>query len=278
MISDHANQDERLLREENARLRQRMEELETTLEESLGTVQAIREGLVDAVVIDRDELPSVLTLEQADRMYLRLAQEAANVGTFDWDFASGHIQGSEIFWSLLGVASASAQHPFSEWENRVFADDRQRFQLRLEGALSQNGQFRHEFRVLLDNEETHWLSARGAVIRDVQGVPGRLVGITIDITDRKRAEEELRRRAAEFQAHFNIRTVGNAQADPETGRLLLVNQALCELTGYAESELLSRTLWDITSPDDQEVNEQQFRELTLGQRPSITFEHRLVRK
>src|SRR4051812_31856266 len=229
MISDHASQDARMLCEENARLRERIGELEATLEESLGTVQAIREGLVDAVVVDRDESPAVLTLELADRMYLRMAQEAAKVGTFEWDLASGHVKGSEIFWSLLGLTSASAKHHFREWETRVLADDRDRFLLGLEEALTRRAEFRHDFRALLADGETRWLSARGAVLRDARGEPRRLVGITLDTTDRKRAEEELQRSAAEFQAHFNIRTVGNAQADPVTGRLLLVNEALCEL-------------------------------------------------
>src|SRR3954454_4807829 len=89
------------LRKENARLRQRIQELETELEEPLSTVHAIRQGLVDAGVIDRDAVPEIMTLEAASDMYLRLAQHAANVGTWQWDWASDEIVGSEMFWALL---------------------------------------------------------------------------------------------------------------------------------------------------------------------------------
>ena len=71
------------------------------LEEPLSTVHAIRQGLVDAVVIDRDVVPEIMTLEAASDMYLRAAQQAAKVGTWQWDLASDEIVGSEMFWALF---------------------------------------------------------------------------------------------------------------------------------------------------------------------------------
>jgi PAS domain-containing protein len=90
------------LRRENAQLRARVRELEETLDEPIATLQAIKAGLVDAVVVDRDEIPEVLTLESAEEMYLRLAQQAARVGTWDWDLETGELRGSPSFWFLFG--------------------------------------------------------------------------------------------------------------------------------------------------------------------------------
>src|SRR5215213_528092 len=103
------------LRRENEELRARVKELGQALEEPLATVQAIRDGLVDAVVVDRSEVPEVLTLESADEMYLRLAQQAAKVGTWEWDVATGRLNASRTFWQLLGEASPPSQADIGFW-------------------------------------------------------------------------------------------------------------------------------------------------------------------
>src|SRR5690606_34661850 len=69
---------------------------------------------------------------------------------------------------------------------------------------------------------------------------GRVLGyfaLTHDVTSRKRAEEALREREAEFRAIFELAGSGKAQIDPATGLHLLVNQKLCELFGYSQEEI-----------------------------------------
>jgi PAS domain S-box-containing protein len=88
----------------------------------------------------------------------------------------------------------------------------------------------------------------------------------------------LRRRAEEFRAHFNLTTAGNVQADAESGRFLLVNDAMCQMIGYSEIELLGRTIWDITDPRDREENEHLLAALMRGERLSFEFEKRFIRK
>src|SRR4051812_8376915 len=118
------------LKEENARLRERIQELETELEEPLSTMHAIRQGLVDAVVIDRDAVPEIMTLEAASDMYLRLAQQAAKVGTWQWDSASDEIVGSEMFWALLSERPQFHAN-YSVWEQHIAPEEREEFRAKL---------------------------------------------------------------------------------------------------------------------------------------------------
>src|SRR4051812_8721656 len=122
------------LKNENAVLCERVRQLEEALEEPLSTVHAIREGRIDAVVIDRDAVPEIMTLESASDMYLRLAQRAARVGTWQWDLTTNQVNGSELFWSLLG--ERPHQHAdFSVWEQHIPTDEREKFAAKVEAAV-----------------------------------------------------------------------------------------------------------------------------------------------
>jgi PAS domain S-box-containing protein len=75
-----------------------------------------------------------------------------------------------------------------------------------------------------------------------------ILGINIDITDRKIAEQALRESEERFYHAFQYAPIGMALALPE-GNYIKVNRALCSLTGYSRKELLSKTFQDITHPE-----------------------------
>ena len=110
---------------------------------------------------------------------------------------------------------------------------------------------------------------------------GRLAtteGLLSDITERKRAEDALRQSEKQFRAIFEMASVGMAQADPQTGRLLHVNQKMCAITGYPKDELLARRVSDITHPDDRGSDWVMFQRVVRGEAPSYHVEKRYVRK
>lgn len=76
-----------------------------------------------------------------------------------------------------------------------------------------------------------------------------LLGISTDITDKKHAEEDLKLSESRFRNAFEHSAIGMALISPE-GKWLKVNKRVCEIVGYSEEELMSRTFQDITHPDD----------------------------
>jgi two-component system sensor histidine kinase UhpB len=98
-----------------------------------------------------------------------------------------------------------------------------------------------------------------------------------DISQIRRAQEEMRIAREFFQYTFDAAPVGMAIADIE-GRYTRVNRSMCEFTGYSESELLALNYADITHPDDIERNMAARQALLDAQCQSFQMEKRYIRK
>src|SRR5205823_376390 len=125
---------------------------------------------------------------------------------------------------------------------------------RLEGAVrrylaGETTEFETEIRLHHKDGSYRTMLARGAAVRDAAGKPIRMVGVIIDITDLKRAEEALRESEERFRGTFENAAVGIAHVDA-AGRFLRVNEKFCAIVGYSRAELLQRSYQDITHPDD----------------------------
>ena len=115
------------------------------------------------------------------------------------------------------------------------------------------------------NKEGSWrrLEAIGANLLHDPSIQGIVIN-SRDLTEREWAEEMLRESEERFRATFDQAAVGLAQVAPDAS-WHRVNQRLCEITGYAEDELLETTFREITHPDDLEAELEQARQLLVGE-------------
>jgi PAS domain S-box-containing protein len=114
-------------------------------------------------------------------------------------------------------------------------------------------------------------------LRDASGEAAGAVNMLVDITERKRAEEELARSEERFRSAFAHALVGMAFTDLQ-GRFLQVNDAYCEITGYTEEEHRRLDFASIIHPADRERHLALIRQLSAGDIPSFFIEKRYVRK
>ncbi len=123
---------------------------------------------------------------------LALAQRAGLSGVWDWHLPSDRVRWSGEYADLVGLPATAGGDP-REWLATVDPRDRDRVESRIADAVRTAGTWEEEFRVVHPGRGPRWLSARGRVYRDGDGEPERFIGIAMDVTERHRAEEELRR-------------------------------------------------------------------------------------
>lgn len=105
---------------------------------------------------------------------------------------------------------------------------------------------------------------------------GHAIIVTVDITDRKRVEEALRDSEARMRAILNQATAGIVRKKLD-GTLNFVNQAFASMLGYISSELVGKSIWDFTHPDDMPENKRLYDQLMLDGLP-FQLEKRLIRR
>lgn len=128
---------------------------------------------------------------------LRLAQRAAGAGLWDWDLATNQITWSEEYYQLHGI-SASVPPSYENWLASILRPDRDRVNQAILEALESNRGLAVEFRILHPIDGVRWLTIMGQTIYDTDGHPRRMTGISLNITERKQAEEALSHRAQEL--------------------------------------------------------------------------------
>lgn len=105
----------------------------------------------------------------------------------------------------------------------------------------------------------------------------RLLMIVEDATEKARIQQALRESEKAFISAFEYAAIGMALVSPE-GRWLKVNRSLCEVVGYSEAELLTRTFQDITHPDDLETDLHYVRQMLSGEIQTYQMEKRYLHK
>lgn len=127
----------------------------------------------------------------ASESLLRLSQEAAHIGSYDW-----HIGGGPNLWSdehcrLFGIEPSGGRSiPTDLWREIIHPDDLPMLEQRIAEIVETGGSGEIEHRIRT-SRGVRWLYGRGQLVRE-KGKPTRLIGINMDITERKLLEEELR--------------------------------------------------------------------------------------
>lgn len=145
-----------------------------------------REYLVDVKQRKRVEE----ALQKTDEEF-SLAFEAAHLGWWIWNEHTGHVIVSEGTRAVLDLPRA-AEISLHTFLSAVYPDDRERVDETLRQSLEKRTYYLVQYRVSGPGGAIHWVEARGRTYGGSNGVPLQILGVCMDITERKLAEEELR--------------------------------------------------------------------------------------
>lgn len=150
---------------------------------------------------------------------LVMAQKAAHCGMFDWDLEHGTRRWSDLVAELYGFGPQQFTGTEQEWFQCMLPEDRESTIAAFQRSL-QTGAFEADFRIRRrDNGEVRWMSARGLVRYDSAGKPVHVAGLSIDVTERKGAEEELKKAHDQLEARVQERTAELRAAEEDLRKL-----------------------------------------------------------
>lgn len=147
---------------------------------------------------ERRETENALRLSEER---LRLALDAAHMGTWDWDIEKGTVSWTDNVEHIFGLQKGSFLGTYDEYLKLVHSADREMVQ-RLNNQIlaGPRDDYTVEHRILLSSGEIRWIEGRGRVYRDSGGKPSRMAGTIADVTRRKEVENEL----AQWQNRYEL--------------------------------------------------------------------------
>jgi|HubBroStandDraft_6_1064221.scaffolds.fasta_scaffold00071_5 PAS domain S-box-containing protein len=198
--------------------------------------------IVGASKIARD-VTRIKQVEQALReseRRMRFCLEAANIGTWDWDIASGRIRWAENMERIHGQPRGSFGGDFKAFLEGIDPEQRQLVERAIQKALEGDGKYHAEYRQARADGAFGWLEAYGQVIYDSSGRPTSMMGVCRDISERKNSEEALREAHEQLDARVRERT---CELDRAQERLRMLSARLLRMQDD-ERRRIARELHD----------------------------------
>ena len=155
--------------------------LEVRVQERTNELESANSGL----------LQEIRQRQQAE-INLSFALRAAQAGMWEWDVSNGQMRWSDEFYALHDVEPDSIEPTFENWLRLVHADDREAVRFEARQVIQQHRYFRRTYRITSASGEIRWMSGRGQRVATEPKGTTRMIGLSIDITDRVRIEEEIR--------------------------------------------------------------------------------------
>ena len=191
------------------------------------------------MIVDRS--PAILFRRKADERstLVYVSNNIQQMGYTAEEFLSGRIHFGDIV------------HP----------DDKERMRLEITGYAEKDvEEYTQVYRILTRNGDVRWVEDQTSVERDADGIKTYNQGILVDITERKRAEDNLRKSEEKFRRIVETAGEGFILMDEDL-KIVDVNEAYCRLLGYTREEILGKTPLDLATED--------FRQFMLTNRDTI---------
>jgi PAS domain S-box-containing protein len=189
-----------------------------------------RAGDLAGVAIQRAREQAILRrqidlLEAADERF-NMVVRASRTGFWDWDIRNNSMILSDEWKAQLGYLPHELTSGFSTWEDHLHPDDREAALSKVRNALIDPSRpFQSDFRLRHKDGSYRWILAQGRVIADEDGDAIRMIGTHVDVSEVKRAQDEMLRQGRLLELSQAAARVGGWDLDPATGTMFWTAEA-----------------------------------------------------
>ncbi|HKR83363.1 MAG TPA: PAS domain S-box protein, partial [Terriglobales bacterium] len=176
---------------------------------------------------------------------LRLAQQAARMGAFEVDIQSGIATWDQELEALYGLPRGGFAGTRAAFEKLIHPDDLVAVKDLVEKVLKTGKPTKGEWRTVWPDGSAHWIAGRWQVFMDEANQPLRMVGVNIDIAERKAAEEDLKKSEEKFSKAFRSSPMILTLTSARDHCYLDVNDTFELATGWRRDEIIGRTIFDV---------------------------------
>ena len=184
---------------------------------------------------------------------------------------------SPAYEEVWGRSCESLYQDPESWLMAIHPEDSGKALATLETQFRTGDEFKEDYRIIRPDGSIRWVSVRAFPVRNAEGKFNRFVGIAEDITQRKLAEEAVRKSEEQFRLTFESAPIGMAITTLD-GKFKRVNQSLCEALEYTQTELLKLSFADISHPEDVNFHLSLEQKLAQGEETDFQIEKRYIAK
>jgi PAS domain S-box-containing protein len=247
---DHVGREGAVARLANHTLLVTRDGREVAIEDSAAPIRIDDGTLVGAIMVFHDvsarralerERTALFDSERAARRdaetateQLRIALEAGGMGTWEFTLGTGRVKWSAGLEAIHGYPPGGFPGTFDAFRSEIHPEDRERVLAAIREAVERQRDHYVEYRIVRTDGGVRWVEGRGQLFLDGGGNPERMVGICLDVTDRRQSAERFRMAVeAAPAAMFLV---------DKTGTIVLVNAMTEKLFGYSRTEIVGQPI------------------------------------
>jgi PAS domain S-box-containing protein len=220
------------------------EGVERPIDDSAAPIRDAKSNVIGSVLVFRDvsEQRRAIQASRKNQELLQLINKIGKIGHWEWNSITDENKWSPEIEALYGLPPGGFEGGYQGWAKLLHPEDLPKAEQDVQRAM-ETGEYFSEFRVIWPDGSVHWLETRAHVFKDNQDKPLRIMGVNMDITERKRVEEE--RRQSEQRTRSVLESITDAFfAVDRDWRFSYVNPQAERLLDRKPGDLLGQVVWD----------------------------------
>lgn len=198
-------------------------------------------------ITDRKQVEADLRLSEEHR---RLALDLNRLGSWDGNILTGELVWSEQTFAIMGFAPDDPT--YKSWRDRLIPEDLERLDAAIRQSHEDRMPFKCEYRIIHPDGSIHWILARGQTLYDEADQPVRMLGVVVDISDRKQLEIALQKSEERYRQIVETATEGIWILDVNNATTF-VNPCMTQMLGYTDCEMMGKSLFDFMDEEGKAI-------------------------